>query len=86
MRPVGFDDLAEIALLIEKPYADQRYAQVACGFHLIAGYISQSARVDRKGLAESKFHAQVGDAAELRVAVRALKPCFTLEVLTLSSD
>ena len=63
LRAVAVDHLAEIALLIEQPDADDRHAQVAGGLQLVAGHVAQAAGVDGQRLAEHELHAEIGDAA-----------------------
>ena len=84
MASVGVDDLAKVTLLIQKSDPYQRHAQIARGFHLIAGHVAQPAGIDGQRFAESEFHAEVGNAAERRVTVRALKPCLAFQELPLS--
>ena len=45
----GVEVLAEIALLVEQPDADQRHAQVAGGLQVIAGQHAQAAGENRTG-------------------------------------
>src|ERR1044071_3337503 len=68
------DDLAEVALLIEQPYAHDRDAQVACGLELIAGDVAEPSGVDGQRLGKSEFHAEVGHASQSRRGMRLLKP------------
>ena len=74
LRAVLANHLAEIALLVQQPHADDRHAQIAGRLELIAGHVAEPARVDRQGLAQHEFHAEIRDAAERRLRMGLLKP------------
>ena len=71
---VGVDRLAEVAVAIEQPDADERQGHVAGGLHVVAGQDAEAARVDAERLVEAVLGAEVGDRAVERVAVAALEP------------
>ena len=68
------DLLAEIALLIQQPDADDRHAQVVRRLELIAGHVAQPARINRQRLAEHVLHAEIRDRLERRIRVGLLEP------------
>ena len=68
------DHLAEVALLVQQPYARHRRAQIAGGLELIARHVAQPAGVNGQSLAEHEFHAEVSDAGQPRVRMMLLKP------------
>ena len=74
LRSISVDHLAEIAMLVEQADGDDRHAEIAGGFELIAGHIAQAARIDREGFAQHEFHAEIGDAGERDLGVLLLKP------------
>src|SRR5262249_60930846 len=74
LAAVGLDGLAEVALLVEEPDADDGHAEVARGLQLVAGDVAEAAGVDREGLREAELHAEVGDTLEARARVRLLEP------------
>src|ERR1700693_4118829 len=84
LASVSLDNLAEIALLVEQPDSDYRYAEVAGGLELIAGDVAESARVNRQRLAQPKLHTEVSGADQGRVALGVLKPGRTLQSLPLA--
>ena len=57
---VGVERLAEIALGVEQADADQRNAQVAGAFQVVAGQHTQAARVDRQALVQPELGREVG--------------------------
>ena len=72
--PVGVDRLAEVALAVHEPDADQRQGHVRGGLHVVAGEDAEAAGVDAERLVEAVLGAEVGDRpVELR-AVAALEP------------
>ena len=71
---VGVDRLAEVALAIEQPDADERQGHVAGRLHVVAGEDAEAARVDAERLVEAVLGAEVGDRAVQLVAVVALEP------------
>ena len=71
---VGVDRLAEVALAIEQPDADEREGHVAGRLHVVAGEHAEAARVDAERLVEAVLGAEVGDRARQRGAVLALEP------------
>ena len=72
--PVGVDRLAEVALAVHEPDADQRQGHVRRGLHVVAGEDAEAAGVDAERLVEAVLGAEVGDRpVELR-AVAALEP------------
>ena len=74
LGPRFVDDLTKIALLVEKPDADDRQAELARGLELIAGHVAQSPGIDRQGLAEHELHAEVGDGGQSGAGVVPLEP------------
>ena len=53
---LGINLLPKIALLIEQSNSDDRDAQVACGFKLIAGNIAKPAGINRQRFAQHELH------------------------------
>ena len=60
---VGVDRLAEVALAVEQPDADEREGHVAGRLHVVAGQHAETARVDPERLVEPVLGAEVGDRA-----------------------
>ena len=60
---VGVDRLAEVALAVEQPDADERQGHVAGRLHVVAGEDAEAARVDAERLVEAVLGAEVGDRA-----------------------
>ncbi len=58
---VGIEELAEIALLIEQPEADQGIVLVAGRFQMVAGENAEAAGIDRQALGEAVFGGEIGD-------------------------
>ena len=71
---VGVDRLAEVALAVEEPDADERQGHVAGRLHVVAGEDAEAARVDAERFVEAVLGAEVGDRAVERVGVAALEP------------
>ena len=65
--------LAEVALRVHEPDADQRHAEVARFLAVIAGEDAEAARVDRQRLMEREFRGEVRDDMR-RVGRDALLP------------
>src|SRR5208337_3572614 len=74
LNSIGIDRLAEIALLIEQPDADNRNAQIAAGLELVAGHVTKAARVDWQRLAQAELHAEIGDVSERRALMHGVRP------------
>ena len=72
--PVGVDRLAEVAVLVEQPHADERQGHVARGLDVIAGQNAEAAGVDADTFVEAVLSAEVGDRALDRGAVFAVEP------------
>ncbi len=70
--------LPKIALLVEQTDSDHRDAQVTGCFELIAGNVSESARIDRQGFAEHELHREIRNRRHTRTRMRLLKPRFRL--------
>ena len=60
---VGVDRLAEVALAVHEPDADERQGHVAGRLHVVAGEDAEPARVDAEALVEAVLGAEVGDRA-----------------------
>ena len=73
---VGVERLAEVALLIQQAHADERDAQIAGRFEMVAGENAQAAGVDRQALGQAELHREIGDAGLGRrfVFIVALEP------------
>ena len=71
---VGVDRLAEVALAVEQPDADERQGHVAGRLHVVAGQDAEPARVDPERLVEPVLGAEVGDRAVERGRVLAVEP------------
>ncbi len=56
---VPVDQLAKIALLVEKPHANHRNTQIAGGLELIARHVAQPAGINGQGLAQHELHAEI---------------------------
>jgi hypothetical protein len=56
---LGINFLPKIALLVEQTNSDNRDAQVACGFELIAGNVAESARINRQRFAQHELHREI---------------------------
>ncbi len=72
--PVGIDGLAEVAVAVEEPDADEREGHVRGRLAVVAGQHAQAAGVDAERLVEAELGAEVGDRAAQLVAVPALEP------------
>ena len=72
--PVGLVELlAEVALAVEEPDADERHAEVGRRLQVVAGEHAEPARVDRQALVEPELAREVGDAERV-VLLAALPP------------
>ena len=71
---VGVDRLAEVALAVEQPDADERQGHVARRLHVVAGEDAEAARVDAERLVEAVLGAEVGDRAGQCALGLALEP------------
>src|SRR5207245_57903 len=78
---VGGDRLAEVSLLIQHAAADHWHPEIAGGFELIARDVAETAGVNRQGLAEREFHAEVGHPREGRLPVCLLIPGRLAQIL-----
>ena len=65
----GIEVLPEIPLLVEKPDAHERKAQIAGGFQMIAGQHAQSAGKNGKALGNSELGGKIGDNHVVFLAV-----------------
>ena len=77
---LGVDHLAEIALLVQQADPDDRNAEVARRLQEIARQHAKPAGVKRQRLAETKFHAEPGDAAQRRAAPRFGQPAAASQI------
>ncbi len=71
---VRVDRLAEVALAVHQPHADERQGHVRGGLHVVAGEDAQAAGVDPEALVEAVLGAEVRDRALELVAVVAGEP------------
>ena len=71
---VRVDRLAEVALAVEQPDADERQGHVAGRLHVVAGQDPEATRVDPERLVDAVLGAEVGDGAGELVAVPAVEP------------
>ena len=79
--PAGLvEPLAEVALAVEQPDADERDAEVGGGLEMVAGEHAEAARVDRQALVEPELRREVGDQ-EVLVATVPLPPRLALELV-----
>src|SRR5208283_4018143 len=74
LRSALVDHLTKIALLVEQSHAHHRHTQVARGFELIAGHISEAARVNGQSLAQHELHAEISSASQVSLRMVLLKP------------
>ena len=58
---VAGEGLAEVAVPVEQPDADQRYAEVAGGLEMVAGEDAEAAGVLRQGGGDAELGREVGD-------------------------
>ena len=70
---VGVELLAEVALAVEEPDADERHAELAGRLEVVAGQHAEAARVLRQGLGDAELGREVGDLAQ-RAVGPALEP------------
>jgi hypothetical protein len=66
--------LAEIAFLIEQTYSDERKAQIAGGFEVIAGKDAEASRKNGQTFGDAEFQREIGDEEILVYGVFALIP------------
>ena len=71
---VRVDRLAEVALPIEQPDAEERQRHVAGRLHVVAGEDPEAARVDAERLVDAVLGAEIRDRTVELVAVPALEP------------
>ena len=71
---VFVDHLAKIALLVEQPHGGHRHTQIAGGLELIAGHITQPARVNGQSFAQHEFHAEIRSTGQWSCRISPLKP------------
>ena len=71
---VRVDRLAEVALAVHQPHADERQGHVRGGLHVVAGEDAEAAGVDPEALVEAVLGAEVRDRALELVAVAAGEP------------
>jgi hypothetical protein len=74
LLPPSPEHLAEIPFMIQEPDADQRHAQVARRFQVVAGKHAEAAGVERQRLADSEFHAEIGDRAKAELGLCLAAP------------
>jgi hypothetical protein len=75
LLPAGsIEILSKIAFLIEKADTDERQAQIASGFEMIAREDAEPAGKDGKALGDAKFEREVGDEEIVVLGVFALIP------------
>src|SRR5680860_1708241 len=63
------NNLVEISLLVQQPYANYRDTQIIGLFELISCDISQTTGIDGKGLTYHKFHTEIGYTAQLPIGM-----------------
>ena len=63
---VGVEALAEVALGVEQPDADERHAEVGRRLEVVAGQHAEAAGVLRQGLGDAELGGEVGDRAQRR--------------------
>ena len=61
LPPGVIEALAEVALVVAQPDADQRHAEIGCRLDVIAGQDAEAARVDRQRLVQAEFGREVRD-------------------------
>ena len=71
---VAGDALGEVALGIEKAHADERQAQIAGLFAVVAAENTQTATVDGQGLVQAELRAEIGDGGSIPFTVGAPVP------------
>ncbi len=64
LQAVGVEPLAEVALVVEQPDADQRQAQVRGRLEMITGEHPEAAGVLRQGLGDPELGGEVGDQVQ----------------------
>jgi hypothetical protein len=70
----GIEILAKIAFLIEKAHTDERKAEVAGGFQMIAGENAESPSKNGEAFGDAKFEREISDEEILVFGVFALIP------------
>jgi len=70
----GIEILAEIALLIEKANTNERKAEVAGGFEVVASEDAKAASKNRKTFRDAELEREIGDEKILVFGVFALIP------------
>ncbi len=76
---VGVEALAEVAVPVEQPDADQRHAEVARRLEVVAGQHAEAAGVLGDRLGDAELGREVGDEVERAVAA-GLEPPVAVEV------
>ena len=71
---VRVDRLAEVALAVHEPHADERQGHVRRGLHVVAGEDAEATGVDPDALVEAVLGAEVRDRAIQLVAMAAGEP------------
>ena len=61
-------------MLVEKTHAYNGYAEIAGRFELVAGHITEAARINGKRLAQHKFHGEIRNGRKAGTRVRLLEP------------
>ena len=67
---VGVEALAEVALGVEQPDADERHAEVGRRLQVVAGQHAEAAGVLRQGLGDAELGGEVGHRAQRRAGPR----------------
>ena len=80
MIAFAVDGLGEIALTVEQTDPDQRYAQVAGRFAVIAGENAETARINGQAFVEAKLGAKIGDQIVAQKPLRLLGSRARVEV------
>ena len=69
MPAIAVEHLAEVALLVEQADTRDRQSQVAGGLEIITGQDAKTTGVDRQGLTEAEFHAEVGNPSDIEACL-----------------
>ena len=71
---VGGQVLLEVAFAVEQPDGDERQAEVAGGFQVVAGEDAEAAGVDRQADVNPELGGEVGDRPAGRVRIALAEP------------